>query len=112
MWGQNFFSNERCASMSSKENDADEKTGDANKRKATIFKGKVFEGVKGDGIHTRGRGHWPQEQGHGIHATRKDRGAHDTAAREVRCQREHRFSSHCFLLHMGKNDVYLRERAI
>lgn len=76
MWGQNFFSNERCSSMSSKENDADEKTGDANKRKATIFKGKVFEGVKGDGIHTRGRGHWPQEQGHGIHATRKDRGTH------------------------------------
>lgn len=67
--------------MSSKENDADEKTGDANKRKATIFKGKVFEGVKGDGIHTRGRGHWPQEQGHGIHATRKDRGHMHTAAR-------------------------------
>lgn len=36
----------------------------------------------------------------------------DTAAREVRCQREHRFSSHYFLLHMGKNDVYLREQAI
>lgn len=57
--GSKFFLNERCYSMSSKENDAEEKTGDANKGKATIFKGKVFESVKGDGIHTQGRGHWP-----------------------------------------------------